>query len=344
MKIDHIFVDLDDVLCDLVGTVLNLIGRSGALRNWPPGEWDIPKALGMSEADVWGKVRKEGAAFWEYLPLCWWAGPLMESVHEVAPWTIISDPRISPECAAGKIRWIESRGVSGTNLFGLNIFPSASTPPYILTAEKHLLAAGSPGRVLIDDCDANCDAWDTAGGTAILFPRPWNRNHGHSGHCLAYTDAMLEQIAEGGIEVTKAQTIQATANLKLFKDGLSALAGGAIRQFESGATRDAEDGKLDYEGFLSPHTLERYAAYMNHHRAQPNGALRASDNWQKGLPKDTYMKSAWRHFVSWWKLHRGGSVTDERDGHAVDAEEAICGLLFNAFGYLHVLLTSKEPE
>jgi len=35
-----------------------------------------------------------------------------------------------------------------------------------------------------------------------------------------------------------------------------------VRTFDTGATRDTEDGKLDYEGFLSGRVLKRYAEYM----------------------------------------------------------------------------------
>jgi hypothetical protein len=108
-----------------------------------------------------------------------------------------------------------------------------------------------------------------------------------------------------------------------------------MRTFETGATRDSEEGKLDFEGFLSPLALERFAEYMNVHRKQADGSLRASDNWQKGMSVTVYLKSAWRHFFAWWKIHRGLEVLDERDGHHVTVDEAICGLLFNAMGALH---------
>ena len=71
----------------------------------------------------------------------------------------------------------------------------------------------------------------------------------------------------------------------------------AVRTFDTGATRDTDDGKLDYEGFISPLVLERFARYMHTHRLQPDGTLRDSDNWQKGIPRDQYIKSAWRHFA-----------------------------------------------
>lgn len=101
-----------------------------------------------------------------------------------------------------------------------------------------------------------------------------------------------------------------------------------IRTFETGATRDLDASKLDYEGFLSPLVLERFAQYMHKNRAMSDGSLRDSDNWQRGIPPEAYMKSGFRHFFDWWKEHRG---LETREG----LEDAICALLFNAMGYLH---------
>lgn len=67
---------------------------------------------------------------------------------------------------------------------------------------------------------------------------------------------------------------------------------------------------------------------MHKHRLQSNGDLRPSDNWQKGIPRDEYMKSAFRHFMDWWTAHRDEDLPIEF------LEEAICALLFNAMGYL----------
>lgn len=108
-----------------------------------------------------------------------------------------------------------------------------------------------------------------------------------------------------------------------------------MRKFDTGATRDNDKGKLDYEAFLSPAVLERYAEYMEKHRVQADGTIRDGDNWMKGIPKTAYMKSGWRHFFSWWKSHRG-LKTEE------DIEESICALLFNASGYLHEHLKEKK--
>lgn len=101
-----------------------------------------------------------------------------------------------------------------------------------------------------------------------------------------------------------------------------------MRHFDTGATRDGDTNKFDYEGFLSPLVLERFAKYMHKHRYVDEGLMRDSDNWQKGIPKDAYMKSAFRHFFDWWKEHRDIETN-------VGLEEAICALIFNAQGYLH---------
>ncbi|KKK91068.1 hypothetical protein LCGC14_2716670, partial [marine sediment metagenome] len=112
-----------------------------------------------------------------------------------------------------------------------------------------------------------------------------------------------------------------------------------MREFESGATRDTVEGKFDFEGFLSPAVLNRYAEYMNKHRTQADGNVRDSDNWQKGIPLDVYMKSGFRHFFSWWANHRHvDDVVKE------DIEESLCALLFNVMGYLHEYLKDKAGE
>lgn len=109
-----------------------------------------------------------------------------------------------------------------------------------------------------------------------------------------------------------------------------------MRTFATGATRDAEDGKYDYEGFLSPLVLERFAQYMHKHRKQADGKLRDSDNWQKGIPLAAYIKSAWRHFMDWWFAHRFGRLTRE------ETEDALCALMFNVMGYLHEYLRGAQ--
>lgn len=108
------------------------------------------------------------------------------------------------------------------------------------------------------------------------------------------------------------------------------------RQFESGAYRDGDEDKLDFEGFFSPIVLNRCAQYLHKHRLQSNGCMRDSDNWQLGMEPAVYMKSAARHFMDWWALHDGYVIREE------DVQEAICGVIFNAMGYLFEQLKAEQ--
>jgi hypothetical protein len=104
------------------------------------------------------------------------------------------------------------------------------------------------------------------------------------------------------------------------------------RYFDTGATRDTDEGKLDFDGFLSPLALRRFAEYMHECRKQSDGKLRDSDNWQKGIPQSVYRKSMWRHFFAVWEKSRRGEqcITD------------LCALLFNVQGMLHEQIKEKS--
>ncbi len=112
-----------------------------------------------------------------------------------------------------------------------------------------------------------------------------------------------------------------------------------VRAFDTGATRDQDTTKYDYEGFLSPLALRRFAAYMHVHRVQSDGSLRDSDNWQKGIPCDSYMKSLWRHLMTVWGWHRYVPTS-----YCESMEEALCGVIFNAQGYLHEIIKAERED
>jgi hypothetical protein len=108
-----------------------------------------------------------------------------------------------------------------------------------------------------------------------------------------------------------------------------------MREFTTGATRDDDTEKIDGEGFINPLVVKYYCEYMHHHRKQSDGKLRDSDNWQKGMSKTVYAKSLWRHFLDWWLEHRGYT---SREG----IKFALCGIIFNASGYLLEILKEED--
>lgn len=113
-----------------------------------------------------------------------------------------------------------------------------------------------------------------------------------------------------------------------------------IRKFDTGATRDTDQGKLDFEGFDSPLVNKRYAQYMHAHRLQADGSLRSADNWQKGIPKEAYVKSLIRH-VEDVKLHWDGYGDEATDP---ELESALCAVMFNIKGLLFEILKEKRGK
>lgn len=114
-----------------------------------------------------------------------------------------------------------------------------------------------------------------------------------------------------------------------------------MRKFETGATRNIDNNKLDFEGFLSPIVIVRYSEYLHKHRIQKDGAVRDSDNWQKGIPKNVYMKSLIRHAMDLWLMHRGFIALNPDTGEECNIEELLSAIIFNASGYLFELLKEK---
>lgn len=109
-----------------------------------------------------------------------------------------------------------------------------------------------------------------------------------------------------------------------------------VRTFDTGAIRNIDTTKLDYEGFYSPQVMEAYSTYMNFNRDLIDGTRRDSDNWQKGIPLAQYMKSGYRHFMEWWSWQR-----DYKAHIKEGIVWALCGLLFNVQGYLHEYLKAN---
>lgn len=114
------------------------------------------------------------------------------------------------------------------------------------------------------------------------------------------------------------------------------------REFKTGANRNSDHGKLDYEGFNSVLVDWMYAQYMHKHRLLEDGTYRDSDNWQKGFPKDVIAKSLVRHVMDFRLQHRGYRVVENGKPHS--QEEILCGIIFNAKAYLHEILKEKMQD
>lgn len=103
----------------------------------------------------------------------------------------------------------------------------------------------------------------------------------------------------------------------------------AMRAFDTGATRNVETDP-DIYGFTSPLALGLFAEYMHANRTQADGTIRDSDNWKRGIPLDSYIRSMRRHLQD-LTLHHDGYGHLARE----DIEAALGGLMFNIQGYMH---------
>lgn len=146
------FIDLDGVL---VATVEQLaLDHGKTLDGWPPSEYRVHIAWGMTHEEVWGHT--DTIEWWANLPLYkharWLVGYFSDPVFLTAP--------MGPSSYAGKAVWAKRH------------FPKV---PLIIANDKHLISR--PHARLIDDSEKNIVEWNRAGGRAVLWPRPWNSGH-----------------------------------------------------------------------------------------------------------------------------------------------------------------------
>jgi FMN phosphatase YigB (HAD superfamily) len=159
-KIDHIFIDLDGVLADWVGGVIDLFGRDRdyVFRHWTSGDYSVEKALNVTTERLWNRINQQGSDWWAHLDRFHWNQDLLSLIIDTtAAASILTSPGDCVHAYNGKRIWAD-RHVPG---FALH-----------LTSEKQLLA--KPSSLLIDDSGRNCEEFIAAGGNAILFPQHWN--------------------------------------------------------------------------------------------------------------------------------------------------------------------------
>lgn len=179
--IEHIFVDMDGVLVDFSSAALRLHGAEEI--DWPPGEWDFAKVLGITRGEFWGKIDSLGSAFWANLEPYPWSEELLDLVASTAPFSILTSPSLSPSCSKGKLLWLAQHMPRRNG----RVFRD-----FLIGPSKHLVAKDS--RVLIDDSDSNAEKFRAAGGEVILFPRLWNRQHHHAANPLDHVRHALEKL------------------------------------------------------------------------------------------------------------------------------------------------------
>jgi 5'(3')-deoxyribonucleotidase len=162
----NILLDMDGVMVDFVGAAIKVCGFSveDCFRDWPPGEYDVIKALHVEKKDFWEKIESKGEELWANLSSYPWARSLYDGCSKLGNVFFLTKPTIDPKSASGKVIWMQ-KFLGG----------QFEARKYLMGPSKHL--CGKPGNILIDDYEYNIDTFREAGGQAILFPQHWNKRH-----------------------------------------------------------------------------------------------------------------------------------------------------------------------
>ena len=141
-------LDMDGVLVDFLGAVTKVLPQAD-ISQYSLGLH--PKAL--------NNIMHKNRLWWANLEWTVHGQALFNACIESAlPVLIMTQP--ADACsAAGKIDWLEKHCGPGQR--------------YSLTTSKHHLAR--PGSLLIDDNQRHCEAYTQHGGSAFLWPAPYNR-------------------------------------------------------------------------------------------------------------------------------------------------------------------------
>ena len=169
MKIETIYLDLDDTLVDLQGPLFDL---SGVSRSRIPEIEVYKKSLldwsGLTREVFCENWADAGPDFWEGLEWTDIGREIWEEANKTDAEVIIvtalpadSNPRLREATAIGKMRWFDK------------VFHEEFSA-FAFCSEKHKLAG--PNKLLIDDRTDFIDGFMARGGSALVVPQPWNNS------------------------------------------------------------------------------------------------------------------------------------------------------------------------
>lgn len=188
MRNDHIvYLDCDGVFADFVTGILAALDYPfDGHDSWPWGRvFDIFPLIGTN----WAEASKLCTAdFWAGLP---WMSDGQRIRDEV--WKrfrpdetmLLTKPMDHDDSYTGKAQWVTRE---------MPELRHRLVPTHIAKSEF----AFDWNCLLIDDSQENVDAFNNAGGAAILVPRPWNQNDGvfYDGDAVSYVAERMDKWIE----------------------------------------------------------------------------------------------------------------------------------------------------
>jgi 5'(3')-deoxyribonucleotidase len=154
------------ILCDVDGVLANFVNGVIESHDMPLthdeyATWDHHRVLGIADEKFWEPTREAG--WWESLLPYSWSVNLIVELESIAPVVFTTTTSACSKCPSEKVNWLRDWGFLGT-----------MATNYMIGPKKELMAR--PETILIDDSDDNVEKFIHAGGNAILFPQPWNKN------------------------------------------------------------------------------------------------------------------------------------------------------------------------
>lgn len=180
-----IIFDLDGVLVNFCGAAYKIHGREHNL-DAEPTEFDffLTDPWNITADEFWAPINDAGPEWWATIPQFSWTDHLISLAASYDNLAVATACSHHAHSAMGKV-------VAMQAMFG------SSFRDYFITPRKWYL--GREGTVLIDDLESNCKKFEEYGGSAILFPQPYNSNKHHIGDRLGYVRQQLEHCKEYGI-------------------------------------------------------------------------------------------------------------------------------------------------
>jgi hypothetical protein len=157
------------VICDMDGVLVDFVTGFEQFHElprlkWEPGEYSIAEKTGISLDTL-------STGFWADLPAHELA-PTFRDIINGNPFAIVAS-RCHPDLEGARAIWLYTHGIKRM--------------PYLTQRLKADLFDLNTSAVLIDDNDAEIDAWP---GPKILVPRPWNSNRGKKSYEYTVARAM----------------------------------------------------------------------------------------------------------------------------------------------------------
>lgn len=190
MKINHIFLDMDGVIVDFVGGLCAYYALPYPYDDSSAaGEYDCFSLLGLGNGAKMRVMNNEH--FWRNLQYMPDGKAIFKLVSESsASLVLLTDTGGYVYSASGKAGWVE-RHMPDVPMY--MVFTSVLSSVGQDTAKAKARFA-APDALLIDDSDKNVEAWQQAGGCAILVPRPWNSRHALASYAFLIVEKELEGV------------------------------------------------------------------------------------------------------------------------------------------------------